>query len=350
MTNQIIVPTGRIIKEYLDENNITQKDLCNRIGMSEKHISNLLNGKNNVTPDFAVKLEKILTDIPASYWINYENKYQEYITKLEEENKLNNSDLKNIAQRFKFKEVFKGLDLNLIEQSIQMLKILKISDFANFENAYANMQIDFMEDGGDREAIIVWLKLCESEIEMQNNDLSSIKYTTKELEKNLYLFKQISLNNDVESSLNSCRKLCNKLGIYLVICDAISNSKVRGALTTYDENPAIFLSGRFKSHDHVWFAFIHEIGHLIKHYNKKDIIISFEDSENSTNNKEKEANEYARDFFINPIQYKEFIKENITSESIRRFANEQKVLPGIVVARLQHDNKIGYNEFSYLKK
>jgi transcriptional regulator with XRE-family HTH domain len=39
---------GTIIKDFADSRNITQKELANRLGMSEKHISNLLNGKVRV--------------------------------------------------------------------------------------------------------------------------------------------------------------------------------------------------------------------------------------------------------------------------------------------------------------
>lgn len=351
MSNEFIVPTGKIIKEYLDEYNVSQKELAARIGMSEKHISNLLNGSSRITEEFSLKLEKVLTDIPASYWLNYETKYREELARQNELLKLSQQNLKVVAKKFYFKEVFKGLDMSLIEQAVEMLKLLKISDFNNFDSAYKNLEVDFMEDGGAKEPIAIWLKLCESEIEIQNDDIENISYNEKNLKNSLDKFKMLSNNDNVELSIKSCRKLCNKLGIYFVLCEAVTNSKVRGALTTYKGHPAIFLSGRFKSHDNIWFAFIHEIGHLLKHYNKKDIIISYEDSsEDNINNKEAEANKFARDFFINQEDYEEYlIKNNFTADSIKKFANLQGILPGIVVARLQHDGKVGYDQFVYLK-
>jgi addiction module HigA family antidote len=350
VSKEFIVPTGKIIKEYLDENSISQKELSVRIGISEKHISNLLNGNSRLTEEFALKLEKVFVNIPASYWLNYETKYREMLARDEEMYKLNLSDLDGIAKKFKFKEVFAGLGLTIIEQAMEMLKLLKISDFSNFDAAYSNMVVDFMEDGGEKESIAVWLNLCESEIEIQNSDIDETEYSNKRLEKSLDMFKKIAYNNNVDLSISSCRKLCNKLGIYLVICEAITNSKVRGALTTYKGHPAIYLSGRYRCHDNIWFAIIHEIGHLLKHYNKKDTIVSYEDSDSSTDCKELEANGFARDFFINPRSYEDFISKNqITAESIKKFARKENVLPGIVVARLQHDKKIGYEKFSYLK-
>jgi HTH-type transcriptional regulator/antitoxin HigA len=288
--------------------------------------------------------------IPASYWLNYEIKYREILARDEEKIKLNQSDLVEIGKRFRFKEVFAGLGLTVVEQAIEMLKLLKISDFINFDAAYSNLAVDFMEDGGEKEAIAIWLNLCESEIEIQNIEIDAIVYESKELEKSLEKFKLLTNNSNVELSIKSCRKLCNKLGIYLVLCEAVRNCKVRGALTTYKGHPTIYLSGRFRSHDNIWFAFIHEVGHLLKHYNKKDTIISYEDSEDSTNYKEIEVNEFARDFFLDPQEYDKFIlNKKFDAESIKQFARKENVLTGIVLARLQHDKVLGYEKLSYLK-
>ncbi len=346
MNNNYLVPTGNIIKEYLEEYGISQKDLAERINSSEKHISNVLKGKNRLTEEFALKLEKVIVEVPASYWLNYEAKYREQVAREEEMATVQKWNLQEIAKRFHFKEVFKGLDIPLTQQAIEMLKLLKISDFNNFESVYNKIAVDFMEDGGEKEALVIWLNMCEEEIEIQNKELDTVLYKENNVKENLKNFKLLSNNRKTEASINSCRKLCNKLGIYLVFCEAITNSKVRGALTTYKNHPAIYISGRFKSHSNTWFALMHEIGHLLLHYNKNDVIISYEDEED---NKEREANEFARNFFIDPIKYKQFCDKNqITAEMIKKFAKEQGIIPEYVVARLQHDKIIGYEQFNYL--
>ena len=78
---------------------------------------------------------------------------------------------------------------------------------------------------------------------------------------------------------------------------------------------------------------------------KNDVIISYEGEDDI---KEKEANEFARDFFINPEKYEQFCKKNkISAETIKLFAKEQGTIPEFVVARLQHDKKIGFDQFNY---
>jgi HTH-type transcriptional regulator/antitoxin HigA len=355
MSENFMVHTGSIIKEYLEELGMSQKECAKRLGISEKHFSNLLNGKNRLTEDIAIKFEKIFHNVPASYWLNYESKYREYLKREEINNKdFNAKEIEELDKRFRFSTVFAGLDWDLIKQANEMLKLLRISSYSQFNDVYSNLNVDFMEDGGEKESIAIWLNLAREEVEIQNRDLSNKKYNRANLIKSLDKFKKIALNNDYINSLQSVRKLLNRLGIYLVFCDAVVNSKVRGALTTYKKNPAIYLSGRFKTHDHVWFALMHEIGHLIMHYEPNIQIVTLESElELDTNNispKEEEANAFARDFFIDRTAYKQFTElEIFNQKSIEEFARSQNILPGLVVSKLQHDGYIGFEMLNYLK-
>ncbi|MBG8574086.1 MULTISPECIES: HigA family addiction module antitoxin [Bacillus] len=356
MGNEFIVHTGSVIKEYLEEIGMSTNECAKRLGVSENDLSNLLSGKSRLTEEMALNLEKIFKGIPASYWLNYDRKYQEY-----QDNEVIHSktykteDLNKLSKRFRFNTVFNGLGWNLTKQASEMLKLLKIDNFEQFDTVYSKLNVDFMEDGGETEAIAIWLNLAREEVEIQNKDLSGKEFSKEKLIESLGKFKSLSLNNDYESSLKSARKLLNRLGIYLVFLNAIENSKVRGALTTYKEKPAIFLSGRFKTHDHVWFALMHEIGHLIKHYIPNEPIVTLEneleDLKPNTDKKEEEANEFARDFFIDKSEYKKFVESRKFDEhSIYEFANAQSVLPGIVLARLQHDGYVSFDKLNHLKK
>lgn len=353
MSNEFLVPTGYVIKDYLEELDISQKELAKRIGMSEKHVSNLLNGKSKLTEEFAIRLEKIIHSVPASYWLNYEANYREYKVRNELKQDLDESELKKLDERFHFTALFSGLGFELKEQANEMLKLLKISNFDLFDNVYSELEVDFMEDGGTKEAIAVWLNMAMEEIEIQNKDLTEINYDEKKLESSLPRFKKLALNNNYESSIRSARKLLNKLGVYLVLCDAIPNSKVRGALTTYKKRPAILLSARFKSHDHVWFALIHEVGHLLLHYVPYKPLITMESELElkEVSQKEDEANKFSRDFFINYDDYKGFIRlQKFDKDSIEQFAKKQDILSGIVVARLQREGYLQYDQLNFLRE
>jgi len=344
------VPTGKIIKNYLDEYGITQKNLAKRINMSEKHISKFLNGNTRLTEEMALKLEKVFPPIPASYWLNYEAKYREALARKQDPLlNLSQKQLKDIAKRFHFKEVFKNLDWSLLKQANEMLKILQISDFANFEKVYANLPVSFMEDGGDLASIVVWLKLCEDDIEIQNNEIIN-RYSVAKLKRNLHELKDISNNPNSSLAFKNARSWLNDKGINLVIEKAIPNCKVRGAISCYRNNPSIFLSLRFKTQDNAWFALMHEIGHLLLHFDGKTPYIFYGEDETQNERNEEEANKFARDFFIDPKSYNLFIKNNnFTQGNIVRFAVQEKVQPGLLVGFLQHDKIVPFSHFRNLK-
>ncbi|MBM5606125.1 ImmA/IrrE family metallo-endopeptidase [Listeria seeligeri] len=355
MNGEFLVPTGWVIKEYIECQNMSQKEFSFRLGVSEKHVSNLLKGKTRLTEEMALKIETILTPTPASYWLNYESKYQEYIARQKFSEVYSAKDLKIYANRFHFKEVFSGLNWDMEKQAKEMLKILRIARFENFYAAYNEfVNVNFMEDGGEKEAIAIWLGLAREEIEVQNKkEIAEKTFKKENLEQDLYILKNIALNEDYIDSIRSARKFLNFLGVYLVICEPVINCKVRGALTSYEGIPTIFISGRFKTHDNVWFALIHEIAHLLMHYDSDRTIISFEDSQEKMAVEEKEANLFSRAFFINEQNYKEFIgkySNAFSDKLIKDFAITQNVLPGVVVGRMQHDKVIPFDKFNHLKK
>ncbi len=62
---------------------IKQKDFAKEISMPAPNLSELINGKRNVTVSIAIKLEQAL-GIPYQNWMNLQNRYQ-YVSKHLEE-------------------------------------------------------------------------------------------------------------------------------------------------------------------------------------------------------------------------------------------------------------------------
>ena len=77
----IAIPPGATIKEQLEDRELSQKEFAARMGMSEKHISNLIRGSVRLTPEVAMRLEMVL-GIPARFWNNLEAIYREDIEKI----------------------------------------------------------------------------------------------------------------------------------------------------------------------------------------------------------------------------------------------------------------------------
>lgn len=339
------VAPGAILKEYITSYGFNQKEFAKLINSSAKHLSNIINGKARITEEFAVKLEEIFKEVKAEFWMNLEVSYRLYVIRTEKHVETN---IIEIARRFQFKHVFSGLKMTLQQQSTEMLKILGLQNFDDANKLKNSLTYDFMEDGGEDESILVWLKLCENEIDLQN-DLSKLnKFDSTKLVESLEKYKLLLNSQNFSSTITNLRKFSNRLGISLVLYDALPNSKIRGATAIVDGNPAIFLSTRFKKLDSIYFAFVHELSHIISNTELNlDYMVS-----NEKITEEKNQNEFTREFFITNDVYKEFLENNhpITEVNILKFAKKTKVIPDIVVGFLQHDKHIKYDHFNSLRQ
>ncbi len=101
----IAIPPGATIKEQLEDRELSQKEFAARMGMSEKHISNLIRGNVKLTPEVAMRLEMVL-GIPARFWNNLEAIYREDIEKIKEENQMDNDF--EILKKIPYNEMVKN--------------------------------------------------------------------------------------------------------------------------------------------------------------------------------------------------------------------------------------------------
>ena len=92
----VATPPGATIKEQLFYRKMSQKEFASRMDMSEKHISRLINGEVQLTPDVAMRLEMVL-GLPAHFWNNLESIYREKLSLVQAENEMT-EDLKTVKK------------------------------------------------------------------------------------------------------------------------------------------------------------------------------------------------------------------------------------------------------------
>jgi|AntRauTorcE11897_2_1112592.scaffolds.fasta_scaffold07731_5 HTH-type transcriptional regulator/antitoxin HigA len=76
MSFDFVVAPGTILKEYVENRNIGQKELAKQTNSSERHISNIINSKVKLSEEFALKLEDVFPDVKAEFWKDLESYYQ----------------------------------------------------------------------------------------------------------------------------------------------------------------------------------------------------------------------------------------------------------------------------------
>lgn len=70
-----ISPPGNTIADLLEERNWTQAQLADRLGVSRKHVSELINGKAPISEANAIKLARVLGST-VGFWLNREAEYR----------------------------------------------------------------------------------------------------------------------------------------------------------------------------------------------------------------------------------------------------------------------------------
>ena len=87
MSNEIIYKEliafhpGTYVKDIFEELNITQKEFAHRLNTTEKSLSKLMNGEDNLSKEMAYKLSK-LTGISINTWMDLQNEYEKRILEI----------------------------------------------------------------------------------------------------------------------------------------------------------------------------------------------------------------------------------------------------------------------------
>jgi hypothetical protein len=144
-------------------------------------------------------------------------------------------------------------------------------------------------------------------------------------------------------------RICASSGVAVVFVPELPKT-ASGATKWLNPNTALLqLSLKYKTNDHLWFTFFHEAAHILLH-KKRDIFL---EQKRCSSDLEDAADRFAADFLIPRRAYDSFVSSrpagNFSEGSIRHFASEQNVHPGIVVGRLQHAELLQRTHLNELK-
>lgn len=71
---------GEVIKDELEERNLSQAVLAERIGIAPSMLNEVINGKRSVSTQLALCLEAAL-GVPATIWLNLQSAYNMHVVK-----------------------------------------------------------------------------------------------------------------------------------------------------------------------------------------------------------------------------------------------------------------------------
>ncbi len=352
-----VLPPGESILDIAEERGWTQAELAQRLGYSEKHMSQLINGKVPLTVDAAQRLERVVGST-MDFWLALEANYQKHKARLEAAERhagwvpwLEELPLKELMAC----EAIPKLRLDnkhkpgLVEACLRFFGVATPDEWRSH---YGGMQVAFRRSRAEQSdvgAISAWLRLGEQQAEK----LDGPKYDKARFEKALHTIR--GLTSELPEVFEpQMRKLLHEAGVLLVLVPAIPRAHVSGvARWLSPTRPLIQLSLYGKTNDKFWFSFFHEAAHILLHANskeeKKSIFLDDPNAAHTDDPREHEANQWSGNSLI-PSQYVQSLASLRTKAAVIDFAQRIGVHPGIVVGRLQHDKLIDPSWMNDLKQ
>ena len=351
-----VLAPGESVLDLAEERGWTQGELAQRLGYSEKHISQLINGKVPITVDAAQRLERVLGS-SMDFWLKLEANYQKHKARLEATERhacwiswldeLPVKELMSSGAIAKVRNVAKNKP-GIVESCLRFFGVASPDEWRSH---YGGMQVAFRrsrDEQSDVGAISAWLRLGEQVAEK----LDGPKYDKARFENALSEIRGLTCTAP-EFFEPRMRELLRDAGVLLALVPAIPRAHVSGVARWLNPTrPLIQLSLYGKTNDKFWFTFFHEAAHILLHADskeaKKSIFLDDPNANHSPDPREQEANQWAGNVLI-PQEYSHALGTLRTKEAVRAFATSIGIHPGIVVGRLQHDHIIDPSWMNDLK-
>ena len=329
---------GSMLKDYLAFYKISQTDFADRLGISSKHMNEILNENTNISEELMLAIS-LITDIDVNLIFYVENKkrvYEYLINEFKSEEKIN-----EFLDSFYLKEMEKKKWITLkdsesyVQKTIDLLNYLNVVNFDTLNNYLDGRVLYKKKSDANLRKIYLWIKRCDKFINDQEvGDYNKDKLTL--------LLEELKIERNKEFNIERLIKLFNKYGIYLVIEDALVGTKVRGCMLVKGNNPAIYMTKYLKEKASFYFALYHELGHIKSDYNKaKNKIIV--DADDMSENEEK----------IDSFAVNQMIDNKVWDKIISDYPNKDKICEDnniplcFLYSRLAYLDYISYNSKEY---
>jgi len=334
-----LVTPGEVLEDYLGYAGITQAALADRTGLSKKTINEIVKAKSAITAETALKFERTLGR-PAHFWSNLERQYQEDKVRLADKIQLE-KDLQwldmfpiNVMAKYGWIEKFKEKVLQLDA----LLRFFAIASPQRWETIWGHeLQTVFRKkESSPKDAAVISAWLRKGEIDAQQQSCES--FDKQKFRNSLAEIRSLTTIDAPKIFIPKLESICATAGIAVVFVPALPKLGIYGATRRLNDKYIMQLSVYGKSNDQLWFTFFHEACHIIKHSHGELYI----EGHGQEDEKENEANAFARDMLIPPKELSGFLVSAYkpTLTQIKKFAAHIGIAPGIVVGRLQHDKII----------
>lgn len=335
----IAIHPGKTVERSIEGLGMTQKQLAARTGLSEKHISQIVNGEASITAETALLFANAIGGT-AAFWGNLDKGYRETLARIEQAKRLRSEEA--MLSEFPYNELVK---LGRVERTrdrsqkvVNLWKFFGVNSLSQVKLteavAYRRGYVDNVKKG----YLAAWLRCGEIEANKIIPNLP--EYNAIKLKEVIPQIRKITAHMP-KDFFKQAQEMLASAGVSLVAIAHIGGTKASGATRWINGRPVVQISAFGRDADKMWFTLFHEIGHILKH-GKRDQFISFTSGVKSP--EEQEADAFAAETLIPEEQYRLFLAgRDFSKVSIQRFASQQGIHAGVVAGRLKNDKKIPFS-------
>lgn len=338
-----VFPPGHFIKDQLEQRQWNQNELAEVLGITPRHLSQVMNGEAPLNYDLAIQLGQVF-DTSPQLWSNLYLSYAMWSEEAEEE--ASATEVKaGIYERMPIRDMVKKgwlkepKSLKDLEQQVAKFWGKDDANLSFIDTEYSpclNRSTASKSNQYNTSYALTWYRkasLCAEKREVP-------AYNKKKLESlydNLYSYtaKTASIKVYLEK-LNEC-------GVKFLVLPHLEKTYLDGAAFKQGNNPVVVYTARYKRIDSFWFTLAHEIAHVLLHLDKQRAIILDDLHEGEATEMEKEANELAGEKLRHAeIAARFHDSGQVHPKRIEACAQVYGVHPSIVAGKLAHDGLAGY--------
>ncbi len=343
------VAPGDVLLEALQDREMTQSELAQRLGRPLKTVNEIIKGKAAITPETAIQLERAL-GISARFWTNLETQYRNILARQQAKTELETQAA--WVDRFPIADLVRH---RLIERGstkaatlAHLLSWLGISSPAAFDRVAAAAAYRASPAfAASPEAVTAWLHWGE----LQAADIEAVPFDARRFRKVLTEIRLLTRREPFAQVFERVQTVCAEAGVIVVLTPELCGTRLSGAARWLGSRAVIQLSLRHKSDDQFWFTFYHEAGHVLSGGRRREFVDGADLEDVQPDDDERAADSFARDALLSIDDYSRFVEAaDFSRNAVRAFAEAQSVAPGIVAGRLERDKHVGPGQLRSLKR
>lgn len=349
ITPSKVSPPGYLLAEELVERGMNHQDLADLIGISAKHLSQIITGKAPITPETALKLETVLEGPSAHYWLNLENRYRLWVEAGSPGVRLTEMKARlctylPLVQLQRHGWLAKAKDPQQLLQLV--LSFLGLDSLEQFDAqlGQANYKHTPSEkvNGHYKHAwYLAAQQLCQ-QLPQRSYDRDALL----QLAALMHGYTQ-----EPEKIADFLTRLQNEAGVTVRIFPHFEKTRIDGAaFWLRPGQPAVVLTNRYDKLDKLWFDLAHELAHVALHLPQQQQGFLDVDGEEK-DLREHEANQQAAQW-LNTHGLAALLPQKSVrpqNKTLQALAQQRGIHPALVVGALQHSKAIDHKTGNLLR-